>query len=182
MRHTLLGLLLSSTLALTSCGGDGETTTYEIPGQSMEPSFTLGEEVTVELDAYDDSEPKIGDVVTFHPPSSVEGQGPLCPVPRAPQQPCPRAVDGQGPRLYLKRVVALPGDKLAVRDGQPIVNGEAVLTDEIQRCSGGPCNLPEPIIVPPGHYFLMGDNSGASDDSRFWGPIPLEAITGRVSD
>jgi len=40
--------------------------------------------------------------------------------------------------------------------------------------------MPKPITIPSGHYFVMGDNSGASSDSRWWGPVPRAGILGRV--
>ena len=46
--------------------------------------------------------------------------------------------------------------------------------------SAGACNLPKTITIPPGMYFMMGDNRGASDDSRFWGPVPKEWIIGEA--
>jgi signal peptidase I len=45
---------------------------------------------------------------------------------------------------------------------------------------GGACDLPEKITIPPDHYFMMGDNRGASDDSRFWGPVPRAWIIGKA--
>jgi signal peptidase I len=62
------------------------------------------------------------------------------------------------------------------------VNG-VVKSDEsyILPCQGGSsCNLPEEITIPPDHYFMMGDNRGSSDDSRFWGPIPRDWIIGKA--
>ena len=57
-------------------------------------------------------------------------------------------------------------------------------TDEpfINPCgsSGPPCELPKEITIPPDHYFMMGDNRGASDDSRFWGPVPRDWIIGEA--
>ena len=42
------------------------------------------------------------------------------------------------------------------------------------------CNLPRPITIPPDHYFMMGDNRGESQDSRFWGPVPRDWIIGEA--
>jgi signal peptidase I len=83
---------------------------------------------------------------------------------------------------FIKRVVAGPGDPLSVADGHVVLNGkrqrEAFFTEP---CGEGPeCDLPREITVPPDHWFMMGDNRGASDDSRFWGPVPTDAIVGRA--
>ena len=42
------------------------------------------------------------------------------------------------------------------------------------------CNLPKPITIPKGHYFMMGDNRGESEDSRAWGPVPKKWIIGKA--
>ena len=63
-----------------------------------------------------------------------------------------------------------------------MVNGRVAQEDFIRPCPlGGSCNLPETITIPPDHYFMLGDNRGASEDSRFWGPIPREWIIGKVT-
>jgi signal peptidase I len=84
---------------------------------------------------------------------------------------------------FIKRVVGLPGDTIALRRGRVIRNG-AVETLDIKPCRSGNagCDFPQPITVPPGHYFVAGDNRAASDDSRYWGPVPLRAILGRVDE
>ena len=51
----------------------------------------------------------------------------------------------------------------------------------IAPCAGGQgCDLPRPITVPRGYVFCMGDNRGASDDSRFWGPMPEDWVIGEA--
>ena len=51
----------------------------------------------------------------------------------------------------------------------------------IEPCGAAPeCNLPKPIVVPAGDYFLLGDNRGDADDSRFWGPVPAAYVLGTV--
>jgi len=82
----------------------------------------------------------------------------------------------------LKRIVATPGDRLSIRKGQPVLNGSVVLADPIQVCRHSGCNMKRTIAILPGHYFVMGDNSRASSDSRFWGPVPARAIIGKVVD
>ena len=61
-----------------------------------------------------------------------------------------------------------------------MVNGEVRNESFIRPCRAGGANLPEEITIPDDHYFMMGDNRGASDDSRFWGPIPRDWIIGKA--
>ncbi len=150
-----------------------------MPSESMEPAFSAGEVVTVDLDAYDSASPAIGDAVVFHPPRGMETE--QCGVPRQPKQPCRVPTPKLSPQMFLKRIVATPGDRLSIRQGQPVVNGSIVLADVIQACRHfGPCNMKRAIKIPADHYFVLGDNSGASSDSRFWGPVPARAIIGKV--
>jgi len=72
---------------------------------------------------------------------------------------------------------------LSIRQGRPVVNGSLALADVIQPCRHyGGCNMERTITIPTDLYFVMGDNSGASSDSRFWGPVPARAIIGKVID
>jgi signal peptidase I len=95
---------------------------------------------------------------------------------------CPDARSQQSDTNFIKRIVAGPGDTLSIRDGHPVVNGVEAEEDFIRPCrnSGNRCNLSEPITIPPDHYFMMGDNRGSSDDSRFWGPVPRDWIIGEA--
>lgn len=170
-------------LSLAACGADGgNTTTYTYPSESMEPSISYEEEISVDLDAYDRADPARGDVVAFHPPAGADA-GDECEVAHPLRQPCPEPTAGLSTQTFLKRIVALPGEKFSVREGLPVVNGQAVLVDVIQRCSADYlCNMPKPITIPPGHYFVMGDNSGSSSDSRWWGAVPRAGIIGKLEE
>ncbi len=154
---------------------------YQIPSQSMEPTLDVGQRVLVNRFLYHFTDPGVGDIVVFHPPSGVDG-GRECGAPRPPRQACARPTADRSDQNFIKRIVAGPGDTLSVREGHPVVNGE--LKDEesfITPCgNGGACDLPRPITIPPDHYFMMGDNRGASDDSRFWGPVPRDWIIGKA--
>jgi signal peptidase I len=157
---------------------------YQIPSGSMEPTLDIGQRVLVNRFVYHFTEPEAGDVVVFNPPSGVGGNGPECGVQAKPGQACPEGAEGKSSETFIKRIVAGPGDTVAVRNGIPIVNGSPERPDgyEIIPCGAGGqgCNLPEPIKVPEGHYFVMGDNRGQSDDSRFWGPLPEESLIGKA--
>jgi signal peptidase I len=66
-----------------------------------------------------------------------------------------------------------------MRGGKIIRNGKPETTDGPRACEGDPCEFPQAITVPAGHLFMLGDNRGASDDSRFWGPVPEDWVIGR---
>jgi len=160
---------------------------YQIPSQSMEPTLVVGQRVLVNRFIYHFESPSIGDIVVFHPPAGADS-GSECGVRVHAQQPvnigepCPSPTKAESSQNFIKRIVAVGGDTISVRDGHPVVNGvEKKDEPYITPCGGGvACNLSKPITVPPGHYFMMGDNRGASDDSRFWGPVPRSWIIGKA--
>jgi signal peptidase I len=160
---------------------------YKIPSESMEPTLDVGQRVLVNRFIYHFNDPQIGDIVVFHPPKGADGGG-ECGVLFKDTQPvnsgmsCPKPTAGESSQNFIKRIVAGPGDTLSVKEGHPVVNG-VEKTDEpyINPCGGGSaCNLPKKITIPPDMYFMMGDNRGASDDSRFWGPVPRSWIIGEA--
>jgi signal peptidase I len=151
---------------------------YRIPSESMEPTLNVGERVLVSRVNYRVSDPDRGDIVVFHPP--VGAQENACGAPHPESQVCPRPSGGRADVNFIKRIVAGPGDRVAVRNGYAVVNGSVQRESYIRACPPGTCNFPKPITVPPGHFFMMGDNRGASDDSRFWGPVPEEWIIGQA--
>ncbi len=147
----------------------------------MEPTLDVGQRVLVNRFLYHFTDPSIGDIVVFHPPVGADS-GTICGAQHAPTQACPKPTAAESSQNFIKRIVAEPGDTLSVRDGHPVVNG-VEKTDEpyIRACGSAPaCNLPKPITIPPDHYFMMGDNRGESDDSRFWGPVPRSWIIGKA--
>ncbi len=153
---------------------------YQIPSESMEPTLDVGQRVLVNRFLYRFKDPQIGDIVVFHPPRGAE-VGNRCGVPRQAGQACSEPTPEQADVNFIKRIVAGPGDRLRIQDGHPVVNGVEAQEDFINPCKpGGECNLPQEITIPPDHYFMMGDNRGESDDSRFWGPVPRDWIIGNA--
>jgi signal peptidase I len=154
---------------------------YQIPSGSMEPTLTKGQRVLVNRFIYHFKDPKIGDIVVFHPPVGAEN-GVECGVEPVPGgEACPKPTRRESDTNFIKRIVAGPGDRLSVHNGHPVVNGVEAKEDFINPCqSGGTCNLPRAITIPADHYFMMGDNRGYSDDSRFWGPVPRSWIIGEA--
>jgi signal peptidase I len=152
---------------------------YRIPSESMEPTLDVGQRVLVNRMKYRFTDPDRGDIIVFHPPQGADAN--TCGVPHPPNQPCPRPTPQRSNVNFIKRVVAEPGDLLSIREGHAVVNGKVQKESFIRPCEGGEeCNFPAAIRIPPGYFFMMGDNRGQSDDSRFWGPIPKKWIIGQA--
>jgi signal peptidase I len=156
---------------------------YKIPSASMEPTLSIGQRVLVDRIGNDFFGPSIGDIVVFHPPAgAVAGDG-VCGVLQSPNEPCPRPTAKEASINYIKRVVAVGGDTIAIRGGHVILNGKRQNEPfaSFAGCAGDPsCTYSTPIRVPRGYYFMMGDNRANSDDSRFWGPVPRGWIIGEA--
>jgi signal peptidase I len=157
---------------------------YQIPSPSMVPTLEVGQRVLVNRFIYHLKDPEVGDIVVFHPPTGAIGGGPECGQKHSAKQACPAPGPKESDQNFIKRIVALPGDKLAIKDGHPVVNGKEAQENFINPCRPGtssvPCNLPKPITIPPNEYFMMGDNRGKSDDSRLWGPVPRDWLIGEA--
>jgi signal peptidase I len=166
---------------------------YKIPSRSMVPTLLVGDHILVNKFIYGIKipgtdyrlprlrEPRRGDVVVFVPPDDPT-------------------------RDFIKRIVGLPGDTIEVRAKKVYVNGRpsdqeahVIHVDERPVTEvAGPvsasvrdCEFPRPgsdvfrdwfgpCAVPAGHYFMMGDNRDQSQDSRFWGYVPMKDIRGKA--
>ncbi len=150
---------------------------YRIPSESMEPTLDVGQRVLVNRLGHRFGDPSIGDILVFHPPAGSDTN--QCGAPVQQGQPCGRPTPERSDVNFIKRVVAGPGDTIAIRNGRVVRNGKLQKERYVRPCAGGEqCNFPVPVKVPPGHWFMMGDNRGSSDDSRFWGPVPKKWIIG----
>ena len=96
--------------------------------------------------------PSRGDIVVLTPPNNPE-------------------------RDFIKRIVAIPGDRLEVRQGQLILNGEAIV--EPYAANGASYSVPE-LVVPKGQFYVLGDNRRNSSDSHVWGPVSRESLLGKA--
>ncbi len=155
---------------------------YNIPSGSMKPTLLVGDFILVNKLVYRFSEPQRGDIVVFKYPIDPK-------------------ID------FIKRIVALPGEEVEVRNNQVFINGKPLPLIEVGRGEENGVRtviyeevLPEgikhkvqfyedfpfskrdfgPVVVPPNHYFVMGDNRDNSEDSRYWGFLPRENIVGKA--
>lgn len=154
---------------------------YRIPSESMVPTLEVGQRVLVNRIGTRFTDPKVGDVTVFHPPRGSETNE--CGAEQREGQACPRPTSERSDVNFIKRIVAGPGDTVAIVEGRVVLNGKRQDESFINPCPDArdpSCNFPTPLRVPAGHYFMMGDNRGASDDSRFWGPVPDDWIIGNA--
>jgi signal peptidase I len=156
---------------------------YRIPSGSMEPTLAIGQRVLVNRIGTHFSEPHVGEIAVFHPPEGAQQEqcGPLPHTVKLGGQACAAPVEKEASVNFIKRVVAGPGDVISIHEGHVIRNGKREQDSYIRECGASPeCNFPVPIRIPAGHWFMMGDNRGESDDSRFWGPVPTGWIIGEA--
>lgn len=154
---------------------------YRIPSGSMLPTLAVGQRVLVNRIGMDFSEPHVGEIAVFHPPKDAgqEVCGPNPHVIKLGGAACAQPEPTRSGVNFIKRIVGGPGDVISIVEGHVIRNGKRESDNYIRPCGSAPeCNFPTPIKVPPGHWFMMGDNRGESDDSRFWGPVPTGWIIG----
>ncbi len=155
---------------------------YKIPSESMLPTLKVGQRVLVDRIGNNFSDPSVGEIVVFHPPAGATGNPAQCGAPQPAGEVCPLPTPQEASANFIKRVVAGPGDTIAIDNGHVVLNGKLQKESFTLPCdpASSECNYPKPYKVPAGYWFMMGDNRGASDDSRFWGPVPKKWIIGRA--
>lgn len=160
-------------------------TTYRVPSQSMMPTLHTGQIVVSDNVALREHPPALGAIVVFHAPAGADAADPQCGVPGegvGSEQACGRPTPGESSQTFIKRVVGLPGDRIAIVNGTVIRNGKPEpRTYKVVPCNGGVgCNFPTAIVVPPDEYFVLGDNLPDSSDSRYWGPVKRSWLIGLI--
>jgi signal peptidase I len=148
---------------------------YKIPSGSMEPTLTIGQRVLVDRLFFT---PHVGEIVVFHPPAGADSE--QCGRAHPASAPCDWPESSESSETFIKRIVAGPGDVITIKDGHVIRNGHREADSYINPCTPGEsnCSFATPIRIPKGMWFMMGDNRGISDDSRYWGPVPTSWLIG----
>jgi len=146
---------------------------FKIPTGSMEQNLLIGDHLLVNKFVYAPSttaaertllpfgEYQRGDVLVFKYPEEPE-------------------------RDFIKRLIGLPGETIEVRQSRVFINGEPIEEPYLDAMRQGGHMPPDirgtfgPLVVPEGYLFMMGDNRGDSQDSRYWGPLPIGHVKGRA--
>ncbi|MBW1720500.1 MAG: signal peptidase I [Deltaproteobacteria bacterium] len=143
---------------------------FKIPSGSMKPTLLVGDHILVNKFIYGVklpllrttiipvSKPKRNDVIVFIFPKD-------------------RSMD------FIKRVIGLPGETVKIEGTRILINGKPIKDEHgYYAIKEGQGERPGygPVTVPPGHYFVMGDNRDNSNDSRFWGFVPERDIKGKA--
>lgn len=156
---------------------------FYIPSASMEPTLKIGDRVLVEKVSYRIGEPSRGDVVVFEKDLSAV----VADAPEEEQSLWEKVTDSfKGlfgfptgtAQDFIKRVIGVEGDRVEGKDGKVFVNGQAI--DEPYLPEGASTLAFPPIEVPEDTIFVMGDNRNNSDDSRNFGPIPVDTVVGHA--
>ena len=126
----------------------------KVEGTSMMPSLDDQERIFINKFVYRIEPIQRGDIVVFR-------------YPRDPQ------------KSFIKRVIGVAGDHVRIVDGRVLLNGKTLIEDYVPQAYQDDRSYSE-VVVPPDSYFVLGDHRSLSNDSREFGPVPDNLITGKA--
>jgi signal peptidase I len=125
----------------------------------MEPTLLQGDLILADKAIYKKSEPKRGDIIVFIYPEDTK-------------------------KMFVKRLVGLPGETIEIKNGSILINGtiltEPFFANKYYYNRGDYAKEGQAITIPQDSYFVLGDNSTSSKDSRYWGFVPKKYIVGKA--
>jgi signal peptidase I len=132
---------------------------FKIPTGSMRPTLIEGDRILVNKFIYKFKEPKRGDIIVFKYP--------------------------EDPKLdFIKRLIGLSNESVEIKNGKVYINGKLVeekaLLSKYYYNRGDYGQIDKSVVIPKDSYFAMGDNSGNSRDSRYWGFVPKKNLIGKA--
>jgi signal peptidase I len=130
-----------------------------VPSGAMENTLLINDRYLVDKVSFRLTGIEAGDIVVFTAPPSIDPDNPG--------------------RLFTKRVIGLPGDTVECRDGRVLRNGAILDEPYVAADAGKPGTECDPLTVPAGQLYVLGDHRAVSLDSRHWGPIAEDTVQGR---
>ncbi len=152
---------------------------FFIPSGSMIPQLNVGDRVVVSKIAYRIHDPNRGDIVVFDAPNQPDVKDDR-PLPNKIVKGILESIGLSTPSTeeYIKRVIALPGERVEGRGGRVFVDGRELVEPYLPQ---GPTTRDfPPVVLGEGQLWVMGDNRENSSDSRVFGPIPESDVVGRA--
>jgi signal peptidase I len=148
-----------------------------IPSGSMEPTLQINDRLIIEKVSYYFHEPNRGDIIVFNPTKALKAQN--------------------FHDAFIKRVIGVPGDRVAIQEGGVYVNGHRLSEPYVANgdptstdtCAGGaspdgsepqPAFLAQPVTIPKDSFLVLGDNRNNSYDGRCWGLVTRNDVVGRA--
>jgi signal peptidase I len=136
---------------------------FYVPTGSMIPTLPVGDRILVDKLFFVRDSIQRGDIIVF-------GR-------------VPADTDPTHPADLVKRVIGLPGETISSRGDTILINGRSIAEPWLPKLTGLCAESSfgiQPTHIAKGHYFVMGDCRGDSDDSRYWGTVPASDIVGKV--
>lgn len=147
-------------LSQTGCNELNSFKPYKMTASSMQPTIKKGDRVLVNLSFYKNNRPKRGEIVVFRFPKDPK-------------------------KIWIKRIVAFGGETIEIKDGAILINDKMldqnIIKKQLYTNGGEYGSKGKAILIPENHFFVLGDYSAKSFDSRYWGFLPEENLIAKAT-